>query len=222
MSGGSKLNKQTKIELLFSGDLLLSDLHTGQEIYNKPDKRIAIFGGSGISPDSIYYEKARLFARVMASENISIMTGGGPGIMEAGNKGACESEGTDSFSYGLRVKAITDEMIRNPFLQKSYEFNTLSLRLLSLISSCNAAVLFPGGFGTLEEMFSLLVRIRVKMLPEIPIYLFGKDFWEGLTNWMANSLINERVIDHNDLALFKITDSIEDLVKEITGYMKKI
>ncbi len=215
--------KSNGVELLTSPEVLLNDYSMSQEVVNRSDRRVAIFGGSSIKPGSTYYEKARFFANNIASNGISVITGGGPGIMEAGNRGACAaSQSNQLISYGIRVKAITDEMIRNPYLQKSYEFETLSLRLLSLISSCDVAVLFPGGFGTLEEMFSLLVRIRVKMLKKIPIYLFGQSFWEGLVNWIGKVLVNEGVIDKEDMDYFVLEDNIDELSRQVIQYVLSI
>ncbi len=214
--------KQKKIELNFTSDSLLTDYAMSKEIFTRNDRRVAIFGGGAIRQGTIYYEKARFFAKAVASEHISIITGGGPGIMEAGNRGACASESKKSVSYGIRVKAITDEMIRNPFLQKNYEFDTLSLRLLSLISSCDVAVLFPGGFGTLEELFSLLVRIKVNMLSKIPVYLFGESFWKGLIDWMKKELIAEEVINDCDFDSFQIVDDINNLSKKVITHIKNL
>lgn len=220
MSDNSKVIKQACVELEIGEKPLLADYSLSQELVSRTNRRVAIFGGSCIQRDSVYYENARFFANKVALAGISVMTGGGPGIMEAGNMGACSAENDESISYGIRVNSITGEMIRNPFLQKSYEFDTLSLRLLSLISSCDVAVLFPGGFGTLEEMFSLLVRIRVKMLQKIPVYLFGREFWQGLVVWMEENLVRERVIDPRDMNSFKLVDCIEDLSTEVVDYIR--
>lgn len=220
MTNHSECMEQMEMELNLNSESILTDYDMSQEIFNRKDRRVAIFGGSSIRQGSVYYEKARFFAKTVASEHISIMTGGGPGIMEAGNRGACASESKESVSYGIRVKAITDEMIRNPFLQKSYEFDTLSLRLLSLISSCDVVVLFPGGFGTLEELFSLLVRIRVNMLPRVPVYLFGESFWQGLVDWMKKELIGEGVISEHDFDSFQVIGDVGDLSKKVIAYIK--
>lgn len=210
------------IELSKGATIFSEDYSLTNEILKRNQKLVAIFGGSCIPEDSIYFQKAKEFAKLIASSGISIITGGGPGIMQAGNIGAKSSNSSVS-SYGLKVEAIKDEIIKdNPYIDKDCEFtfNTLSVRLLTLIGSSDAIVLFPGGFGTLEELFSLLVRLRVRMMKKVPVYLFGSEFWSGLIKWLSTEVLQNKVISEQDLQLFKIEDDIEKISTEIISLLK--
>ena len=206
-------------ESVFKTDLLLS-----KKISEKTDRKIAIFGGSGIERGSEYYEKARQFANLISNAGISVITGGGPGIMEAGNKGSSEANNDKAFSYGLKVAAIKEEVVaNNRYIDKScdFTFDTLAVRLITLISVSDAVVFFPGGFGTLEELFSLLVRIKVGMMNPIPIYLFGKHFWMGLFDWLEEVVLKEGAINRSNFELFKMEDDIEKIFQEIKTCTEK-
>lgn len=200
-------------------DSLSNDYYSAQEIMALQGRKVSIFGGGGILPGSPYYEKAMVFAKNVASAGISVMTGGGTGIMEAANKGVFESKSDVAVSYGIRVKEITYEN-KNLFVHTEYEFNTLALRLVTLISTSDVIICFPGGFGTLEETFSTLVRMRVGLLKKIPVYLFGESFWKGLVEWMENTLLNEGVIDSEDLQLFTVFDDVNSLSERVIAYIK--
>jgi uncharacterized protein (TIGR00730 family) len=206
---------------LISEDQLIDDYQVSQQVIARKDRRVAIFGGGGITPGSQYYEAAKTFAENIAVSEISVVTGGGSGIMEAANKGCYESGSERAISYGIRVKSITYET-SNLLINAGYEFETLALRLVSLISSCDVIVCFPGGFGTLEETFSTLVRMRVGMLEKIPVYLYGKKFWDGLVKWIENTLITEGVIDQQDLSLFKVIDDTKSLSQSVIEYIKSL
>ncbi|MDR3030883.1 MAG: TIGR00730 family Rossman fold protein [Holosporales bacterium] len=209
----------TQGETVFKDDFSLSEA-----ISSSKDKRIAILGGSGIEKASEYYQKAVILAETISAAGISIITGGGPGIMEAGNKGAKSVKST-AFSYGLKVKSIKKEIeANNSYIHENcdFTFNTLSIRLLTLLSISDAIVFFPGGFGTLEELFSLLVRIRVDIMKKIPIYLFGSKFWKRLISWLDEIVKAEEVISEENLKLFKIEDDIEKISNEIISYFRAL
>jgi uncharacterized protein (TIGR00730 family) len=213
--------KEPNCSELSSENNLVSDYYSAQEIISLKNNKVSVFGGGGILPGSQFYENARVFAKNMAASGISVMTGGGSGIMEAANKGACESKSDVSVSYGIRVKEITYEY-KNLFVHTEYEFNTLALRLLTLISSCDVVICFPGGFGTLEETFSTLVRMRVGLLRKIPMYLFGGNFWLGLVEWIENTLVKEGVIDQKDPLLFSVFDDVDSLSEQVIKYISSL
>lgn len=216
------IKRPNSVELSKDGSVFLDDYSLTEKILEKNQKLVAIFGGSCISEDSIYFQKAKDFAGLISASGISVITGGGPGIMQAGNMGAKLSNPSIS-SYGLRVEAIKDEcIVNNPYIDKGCEFtfNTLCIRLLTLIGSSDAIVLFPGGFGTLEELFSLLVRLRVGMMKRMPVYLLGSEFWNGLINWLSTQVLENKVISEKDLQLFKIEDDIEKISSEIISLLK--
>jgi uncharacterized protein (TIGR00730 family) len=204
------------VELSAGRDAFLSDLDTSRKIAGADERFVAFFGGSKICRGSFYYEKAVELAGLVSSAGCALITGGGPGIMEAGNKGT-KMSGSDA-SYGILVNTIQHEFSgANPFIDlgKRFVMNTLSVRLLTLISNSMAVVFFPGGFGTFEELFSLLVREKVEMIQSIPIYLFGSKFWNGLMKWLMDVVIKEGVIDTAHLDLFKIEDDCSKISQEI-------
>ncbi|MDR2075244.1 MAG: TIGR00730 family Rossman fold protein [Holosporales bacterium] len=202
-------------------DALIGDYYSAEEIMALKGRKVSVFGGGGILHGSHYYEKARVFAQNIATAGISVMTGGGTGIMEAANRGVHESKSNVATSYGIRVKEITYEN-KNLFVHTEYEFNTLALRLVTLISISDVIICFPGGFGTLEETFSTLVRMRVGLLKKMPVYLFGEGFWRGLTEWMENTLLKEEVIDQPDLQLFTVFDDVDTLSEQVISYIKSL
>ena len=213
--------RPTCLDLSLGIEAVIKDLAISKDIINRPGKRVAMFGGTQIPHTSSYYEEAEYLAKLISSAGISVITGGGPGIMEASNKGAKASNFSGSSSYGLKVGAIKIEYLPdNPYIDEdsSFTFNTLSVRLLTLISSSDVIVFFPGGFGTLEELFCLLVRIRVEMLGKIPVYLVGSKYWSGLVSWLSNFVLPEKVINSQDLELFKIEDDIEKVSQGIISH----
>ncbi|MDR2666676.1 MAG: LOG family protein [Holosporales bacterium] len=215
------IKKPNSIELSSGGDAFLNDLAISRVISARTEGLVAILGGSRIPADSVYYESAFRLATSLSKNGISITTGGGPGIMEAGNKGAqCVNNGETS-SYGLKVRYIKDDANENLFLDQhgDFTFNTLSVRMLTLIGNSDAIVFFPGGFGTFEELFSLLVRLEINMIQRIPVYLFGMKFWHGLLSWLSESVLKEGTIIDEHLKLFKIEDDVDTIAHAIVDHL---
>ena len=212
--------KPNCIELESDENVFVRDYSISKEISSRDEKIVAIFGGGGVPRESFYYQKAMEFAKNISAAGISIITGGGPGIMEAGNRGAKSTEALSN-SYGLKVSAIKDEDLgHSNYLDQNcdFTFDTLAVRLLALIANSNAIVFFPGGYGTFEELFSLLVRIKVGMMKKIPIYLFGSQFWNGLILWLSEIVKKEGTIGDDHLSLFKVEDDVEKISQEIISH----
>ena len=208
-----KQNRRS-VEFTLNSSAFSDDYELGKLLSDGNDIRIAILGGGGIASSDKYYQDACDFAYRAAMLGVSIVTGGGCGVMEAGNKGASRASAK---SYGVRVKVLPTEHIENNYINNLYEFNTLSIRLLSIISSCDCAVFFPGGFGTLEELFAILVRMRVGMMNKIPVFLYSNAYWATLLLWMKNQLVKNNVIQYKDLQLFEIVDNVDDLIEKISN-----
>ena len=212
------------LELSLGAEAFVKDVSIGKELSNRAGKKVAILGGGGISADSPYYKEALKLGRLLASAGVSVITGGGPGIMEAGNKGAKLSE-SHSASYGLKVNAIKGEHLDGlTYFDDDglFEFNTLAVRLLSLISNSDAVVFFPGGYGTLEELFSLVVRMRVNIMNKVPVYLFGSEYWNGLVAWLTDVVLPNKTINKQDLDLFSIEDDVENISNNIINYCSQL
>lgn len=212
-----KTRQPNGIELSSGEAVFTNDFALTNEILSRDKNLVAIFGGGRISPSSPYFQKARSFAELIAKAGVSVITGGGPGIMQAGNMGA-KLANPSVPSFGLNVESITDEDIgESQYIDQDcrFVFKTLSVRLLTLISVSKAIVFFPGGFGTLEELFSLLVRIHVNMMNRIPVYLVGTEFWRGLIDWLSAQPLGNNAISKSDFDLFRVEDDVNKIAAEI-------
>lgn len=221
MNTDIKVLKPNCVELNQGVDVFVEDYERGSQLFHT-SRVVAIFGGSAILSGSDACDAARTLACELSQNDCTIITGGGPGIMRAGNEGASSSS---TNTYGLRVESIRDEnMIDASYIPEGHllTYKTLSVRLLTLISSSDAIVFFPGGFGTFEEMFSLLVRLRVGMMKHIPIYFYDSKFWGGLTDWLSTVVLKSGTINKQDLELFRIEDDIKSISAEILKYMSSI
>ncbi len=213
------------VELRCGMEAFREDLGTTDALLRKLENLVAIFGGSGILAGSEYYRQASRMAERLAGAGISVITGGGPGIMEAANRGALEAASGDAKSYGLKVTAIKEEIVseEDSYLSEDcgFTYNTLSVRLLTLISSSDVVVFCPGGYGTFEELFCLLVRIKVNMMREIPIYLIGTDFWKGLVDWLKTTVVQTGTIEARHVDLLRVEDDVEKVASEIIEYISE-
>lgn len=209
------MKKPNGVELGYNCEQYSNDLNLCSDL-SDITPLVACFGGSAVQEKEPYIEDAKVLAQRLAEAGISIITGGGSGIMDASNTGAYLVNSNKS--YGLRVKTIRDEVdaeTKSIDTDRIKDYNTLSIRLLALISYSDAIVFFPGGFGTLEEMFSLLVRIRVGMMKRIPIYFYGERFWTGLKQWMMTEVLDIGAINKEDLELFRIEDNVDEIAQRI-------
>ena len=175
---------------------------------------ITVFGSARFKEDHIYYVKAREFGKHIAEIGFTTMTGGGPGIMEAANRGAYEAGG---FSVGCNIK-LPFEQKENKYVHKSITFDYFFVRKALLIKYSYAFVCMPGGFGTMDEFFDVLTLIQTKSITQFPVILFGKEFYKDLAELMAG-MVKEGTINPEDLELVLITDSVEEAMKHIRTYI---
>jgi len=167
---------------------------------------ISIFGSARVKEDNKYYKKAFKISQKLSKKGYAIITGGGPGIMEAGNRGA-------DYSIGLNIK-LPHEQKPNPYIKKELEFNYFFTRKVTFLKYSVGVVIMPGGFGTLDELSEVLTLIQTNKMSKIPIVFYGKKFFEPLLDFYKN-MINENMIDKNDLNLIHITDNVDDAVEYI-------
>jgi uncharacterized protein (TIGR00730 family) len=173
-------------------------------------RSVTIFGSSRLRETSPYYEMARELAKRLAQSGYTIVTGGGPGIMEAANQGASEASGD---SVGLNIQLPHEQRI-NPYVKRGISFHYFFSRKVMLDYSAEAYIFFPGGFGTLDEFFELVTLIQTgKMNNAVPILLMGTAFWQGLCSWMRQELL-ERLgtIAPDDLHIWTLTDDLDQAV----------
>ena len=174
---------------------------------------ISIFGSARIGEDDPYYQAAREIGRRLAEQGFAVITGGGPGIMEAANRGAREAGG---LSIGCNIQ-LPHEQGTNPYVDVAMTFQYFFVRKTMFVKYGEGFVIFPGGFGTLDELFEALTLIQTKKLRNFPIILFGTPYWAGLLAWLRDSVLAERKVSPDDLELLIITDSPERAVEAIVA-----
>jgi uncharacterized protein (TIGR00730 family) len=178
---------------------------------------VTIFGSARTKPDNPYYQTARDIAFLLTQRGYGVITGGGPGIMEAGNKGAREGNGT---SVGLNIK-LPFEQHSNPYidLDKDINFDYFFVRKVMFIKYSQGFVVMPGGFGTLDELFEALTLIQTDKIGRFPIILVGHSFWDGLVGWIKTVLLEQaRNISPEDMHLFVVVDTAQEAVDEIDKF----
>lgn len=180
----------------------------GLDSFNLPPKFVTFFGSARLDEKSKYYLSAKKLAKELGKLGINIASGGGGGIMQAANEGAKES---NTESIALNIKLPFEQGI-NPYANKSFTFKSFSLRKFTLISNAKAFVVFPGGFGTLDELFEILVLIQTGF-KNTPVFLYGIEFWTGLDTFILNTLKSNKLIE--DKMPYTLTDDLEFIKKEI-------
>lgn len=172
---------------------------------------VSIFGSARTSRDHPYYQKAEEVARLLSDSGFSVLSGGGPGIMEAANKGAFYGK---SPSVGLNI-VLPHEQKPNEYQDLSLRFNHFFSRKVMFVKHAIAYVVMPGGFGTLDETFEALTLVQTGKSRRIPIILCGSDFWQGLIDWVRDRLVGEKMINPDDLDLVQVIDDPKTIVEMI-------
>ncbi len=187
---------------------ILSEFVEGWQFLADYKKTVSFFGSARFPEGDKWYEEARKLGKMMAEADFAIVTGGGPGIMEAGNRGATEGGGK---SIGLNIQLKAEQRI-NPYVQESVGFHYFFVRKVMLSFAARAYVFFPGGWGTLDEAFELLTLIQTKKISnKIPVVLMGKEYWEPVEKFFREHLYEKyQVIDKEDMDIYKIVDSAEE------------
>lgn len=177
---------------------------------------VSIFGSARTSPEHAYYKKAEKIARLLSDAGFSVVSGGGPGIMEAANKGAYAGK---SSSVGLNIE-LPREQISNPYQDISLNFKHFFARKVMFVKYATAYIVLPGGFGTLDEMAEILTLIQTGKSRRIPIVLVESAFWSGLIDWFKNTLVKQGTISESDLDFIQLVDEPEAVVDSIFKYYR--
>lgn len=196
---------------------VISEFVDGFERLNQIGPCVSIFGSARTPADNPYYKKAVDIARRLTEEGFGIITGGGPGIMEAGNKGASIYGGV---SVGLNIN-LPFEQNNNFFIDrdKILNFRYFFVRKVMFVKYAQAFVVMPGGFGTLDEFFEVLTLIQTKKITPVPIVLVGTEFWAGMKDWIIHTLLERHHnISPGDMDLFHIVDEVEEVIKIIVDF----
>jgi len=190
---------------------IMAEFVDGFEELPKVYPAVTIFGSTRVQPGHPYYQKAEEISRLLAREGFSVITGGGPGIMEAANKGAAE-EG--AYSVGLNIR-LPREQVPNPYANLKLEFRYFFVRKVMMAKYAIAFLCLPGGFGTLDEFFEAVTLVQTHKIRPVPIALVGRDFWKGLADWLREHLLKEGMISPEDLDLFAILEEPQEVVDYI-------
>lgn len=190
---------------------ILSEFVDGFEMLSDIYPAVSIFGSARVKPGDEVYEKTVVIARELAKAGFNIITGGGPGIMEAGNKGATEG---GAKSVGLNIDLPFEQKL-NPYVNVSLQFRYFFVRKVMFVKYAQAYIGMPGGFGTLDEIFEALTLIQTKRLKAFPIILVGSDYWNGLVEWMRDILLARGYISPEDLDIFMVMDDPMEVVRII-------
>lgn len=185
-------------------------------------KTVSLFGSARYKEGDRWYEEARKLGTMLAQAGFNVITGGGPGIMEAGNRGAIEAKRAagkhaDKIgdSLGLNIKLPFGQRI-NRYVQKAVAFHYFFVRKVMLSYYAQAYVFFPGGFGTLDEAFELIGLIQTKKVPKIPVILVGKEYWQTLADWIKERVYErEKAVDEADMEIYQVVDSVDEAYEVI-------
>ena len=179
---------------------------------------VTFFGSARTAPDDPHYKAATETARLLSAAGFSIITGGGPGIMEAANKGASLNGGR---SIGLNIE-LPFEQGTNEFVDTAMHFHYFFVRKTMFVKYSMGFVVFPGGFGTMDELFEALTLIQTGKIKHFPLVLFGSAYWRGLLDWLRQTVAAERKINADDLDIFHVTDDPQDAAAEVTRAREKL
>ena len=197
-------------ELASAGRVFLEFVR-GFQALSDLGKCVTVFGSARFPEGHEYYELARQLGQRLAREGFTVMTGGGPGIMEAANRGAKEAGG---LSIGCNIE-LPDEQYPNPYLNRFVEFDHFFVRKVMLVKYSQAFVVMPGGFGTLDEVFETMTLMQTQKIASFPIVGMGAKFWNGLREFVRGTLLAEGTINVEDIDLVRVTDSIDEAVAHV-------
>ena len=209
--------RQLKAENSWTMFKVISEFVEGFERMNKIEPCVSIFGSARTKPGSKYYEIAVNLAAMLCERGYGVITGGGPGIMEAGNKGAQSVNGT---SVGLNIE-LPFEQNSNPYIDsdKNIYHRYFFIRKVMFVKYAQAFIAMPGGFGTMDELFEVLTLIQTTKISPVPVILVGTEFWGGLKKWVTDTMLHEYGnISPKDLDLLPITDDLEEVISIIKEF----
>jgi hypothetical protein len=198
---------------------IMAEFVEGFETMNKIGPCVSIFGSARTQPEDPYFGLSVDIAKALVDSGYGVITGGGPGIMEAGNKGAREANGA---SVGLNID-LPFEQEYNPYIDadKLINFNYFFVRKVMFVKYSQGFVCMPGGFGTLDELFESLTLIQTKKIRQRPVLLVGSEYWNGMVDWINQVMLGQNAnISSDDMNLFKVVDTVDEVIKEIDDFYK--
>jgi len=219
----SLLDRQYVIDAMTVGDTwrmfrIMAEFVEGFEHLADLPPAVSIFGSARVGPESPEYQMAERLARMLVERGYAVITGGGPGIMEAANKGAAEAGGQ---SVGLNIE-LPFEQKPNPYANLQLNFRYFFVRKVMFVKYAIAYVVMPGGFGTVDELFEALTLIQTNKIKPFPVILMVKRYWEGLMKWIKETVLQEGKICQKDVDLFHLTDDPEEVVDIVDKFRRII
>ena len=193
---------------------IMSEFVDGFDELSKIGDAVTIFGSARTKPSDKYYKMAEKTAALLAKNNLAVITGAGPGIMEAANKGA-KAAGGASIGLNIEVPIIQEP---NKFITKLIDFRYFFCRKVMFVKYAKAFVIFPGGFGTMDEFFESITLIQTSRIERFPVILMGSEYWKGLIDWMKQDMLEEDRVEKNDLDLFSVVDKPKEALKIIKDF----
>ncbi len=193
---------------------IMSEFVEGFETLSKIGPAVSIFGSARTKPEDPDYKKAEKIAGLLVKEGYALITGGGPGIMEAANKGAYQADGK---SIGLNIE-LPQEQTPNPFIKTMIDFRYFFCRKVMFVKYAKAFVIMPGGFGTLDEFFESITLIQTEKIEKFPVILVDSSYWQGLLDWIKKDVEASGRISEGEMDIFKVIDDPEDVVKVIKDF----
>jgi len=175
---------------------------------------VTIFGSARTKESDEYYQKTVEIAKLLVKNGFSVLTGGGPGIMEAGNRGAKEEKGD---SIGLNIR-LPFEQEPNKYISRLLNFRYFFVRKVMFLKYAKAVIVLPGGYGTMDELFESITLIQTEKIPKMPVILVGKDYWTGLVEWIKAQLLKNKMINKEDLDIFTIVDTPDDALRVLKDF----
>ncbi|MEC9492155.1 TIGR00730 family Rossman fold protein [Flexistipes sp.] len=195
---------------------ILSEFVEGFENLSDIEPAVSVFGSARVKEDHNDYKKARLMGSMLADNGITVLTGGGPGVMEAANRGATEAGGQ---SIGVNIE-LPFEQKPNPYAKKVITFNYFFVRKVMLVKYASAFVIFPGGFGTMDELFEAMTLIQTRKILPFPLILVEKDYWSGMIKWLEDKMVGNNFIGESDLDIIKLIDDPSEILDCIKNFLK--
>jgi uncharacterized protein (TIGR00730 family) len=191
---------------------IIADFVKGFDELGELGPSVTVFGSARTGTDDVYYKEAEKLSALLANRGFNVITGGGPGIMEAANKGASINENVESI--GLNID-LPFEQVTNPYTTKELNFDYFFSRKVMLVKYSMAYVIFPGGYGTLDELFEALTLVQTRKVTGVKIFVIGVDFYQDLLKFIENKLLKYGMIDIDDLHIIRLTDDLERVVNEV-------
>ncbi|MCG8431611.1 MAG: TIGR00730 family Rossman fold protein [Candidatus Omnitrophica bacterium] len=196
---------------------IMSEFVEGFEVLSEVGKAVSIFGSARTKPGTKYYEQAEEVAYLLAKAGYAVITGSGPGLMEAANRGARRARGS---SVGLNIQ-LPMEQKPNKYVDLLLDFRYFFVRKVMFVKYAKAFVIMPGGFGTLDEFFEALNLIQTERIPTFPVVLYNREYWAGMVDWLHKTVVRRGHVGREEMNIFTLVDKPQDVVKAVKRFYEK-